>query len=260
MQLKFHKMHGLGNDFVIINQAEQGQHLNHDNIIWRELADRNRGVGFDQGVFLIPHDHNKCQIIIFNADGSRVESCGNASRCVAKLMMDQYQSQQIIIQTEGGEILAFRGQDHANITINMGQVRDYQEAIAYAGGYGYYVNVGNPHLVIFDANLSDELMQQLEHHQSFPNRINVEKVSVINDFELNVKVWERGAGFTQACGTGACASVVAAIRAKKINNHHNIKVNLSGGNLTIDYLENGNMMMTGEASYSFHGMSTNFIV
>jgi diaminopimelate epimerase len=259
MSLRFRKMHGLGNDFVILD-ARDGA-LEMDTARARAIADRRTGIGCDQLILLEPSDVADLRMRIWNADGGEVEACGNAARCVALL-----EGGETTIETKGGIIRASANGSAA--TIDMGVPRFGWEEIplAYAMDTAampvgweelqspFAVNVGNPHVVFFvdDADKVDlgRLGPLIEHDPLFPERVNVNVAS--RDGEaIRLRVWERGAGLTLACGTGACATAVAAIRRKLAQSP--VEVRLPGGALTIEWAPGETVRMSGPATDVFTG-------
>jgi diaminopimelate epimerase len=265
---KFIKMHGLGNDFVILDARDQAIGLNAEHV--RALADRNTGVGCDQ-VIIIEPAHNKAAdafMRIYNADGGEVMACGNASRCVASLLMDETGKTSLTLETGAG-LLEAQSAAGENITVDMGPANlDWQDIplakeadtlhLRFSRGAlkdPVAVNVGNPHAVFFvdDADAIDleTLGPEIEHHPFFPERTNVEAAQVLSPSQIRLRVWERGAGITQACGTGACATLIAAHRRRLTDRKASII--LDGGPLDIEWLENNHVMMTGPVAISFTG-------
>ena len=257
MAQHFVKMHGLGNDFVILD-ARNGA-VAMDEARARAIADRRTGVGCDQVILLEPSEVADLRMRIWNADGGEVEACGNATRCVALLGAET-------IETKGG-ILSAKA-NGASATIDMGKPRfEWDEIpLAYAMDTAAMpvawedlrdpaaVNVGNPHLVFFvaDADAVDlaRLGPSIENDPLFPERVNV-NVASIEDGAIRLRVWERGAGLTHACGTGACATAVAAIRRKLVTSP--VDVRLPGGVLTIAWAPGESVSMTGPATHVFTG-------
>ncbi len=259
MARRFHKMHGLGNDFVILDTREGAVEM--DAARARAIADRRTGVGCDQIILLEPSDVADVRMRIWNADGGEVEACGNASRCVALL-----EGGETSIETKGGIIRAAANGESA--TIDTGEPRFGWEEIplAYAmdtsampvGWDGlqnpFAVNVGNPHIVFFveDPGAIDlaQLGPEIERDPLFPERVNV-NVAAIDGEAIRVRVWERGAGLTLACGTGACATAVAAIRRRLVASP--VEVRLPGGSLTIAWAPGETVRMSGPATHVFTG-------
>jgi len=196
---------------------------------------------------------------IYNSDGGEVESCGNASRCVARLLMEERDTDRVVIDTPGG-VLVCTDAGSGEVTVDMGEPRfDWRDIplandvdtnrFTIEGLEAAAVNVGNPHCVLFDGDVA-ELGPKLEAHAMFPARTNVEVVTVRDRGHIRMRVWERGVGITSACGTGACASAVAAHRRGLTDSK--VAVELDGGTLTIE-LRDGHMLMTGPATLAFKG-------
>ena len=265
---KFIKMHGLGNDFVVLDARDQAIGLNAEHVC--ALADRNTGVGCDQ-VIIIEPAHNKAAdafMWIYNADGGEVMACGNASRCVASLLMNETGKTSLTLETGAG-LLEAQSAAGENITVDMGPANlDWQDIplaeeadtlhLRFSLGAlkdPVAVNVGNPHAVFFvdnaDAIDLETLGPEIEHHPFFPERTNVEAAQVLSPSQIRLRVWERGAGITQACGTGACATLIAAHRRGLTNRKASII--LDGGPLDIEWLENNHVVMTGPVAISFTG-------
>ena len=256
---RFHKMHGLGNDFVIIDAREDDMDLSGAQAA--AIADRHSGIGCDQLIVLRPSRQADVRMQIFNADGSEVEACGNAARCVARLIGDETR-----IETGGGIIIGKATADGA--IVDMGKPRFDWQAIplAYAMDtltmpVGWEdlqnpaaVNVGNPHVIFFvddsPAAELDRLGPMIEVDPLFPEKVNV-NIAHIDQGVIHLRVWERGVGLTRACGTGACATAVAAIRRGLVSSP--VQVNLPGGTLTISWQEGANIAMQGPTTYVFAG-------
>jgi diaminopimelate epimerase len=271
MGVPFRKMHGLGNDFVVVDARPNPVSI--DAAAARRIADRRRGVGFDQLIVIEPPanpDEAAARMRIRNADGGEVESCGNASRCVARLLMDETGRDAVVIDTAGGR-LDCRDAAGGGVTVDMGPARlDWREIPVArecdtlhmpisAGDLRdpVGVNVGNPHAVFFvkdaEAVPIETLGPPLETDPFFPQRVNVEAVSVLGPDRLRMRVWERGVGVTQACGTGACATAVAAVRRGLTGRR--VEVVLDGGPLTIEWREaDGHVLMTGPVATAFTGI------
>ena len=257
--MRFHKMHGLGNDFVVLDARAEPIAIDAPRA--RAIADRRTGVGCDQLILLEPSRVADLRMRIFNADGGEVEACGNAARCVTLLEGGSPR-----IETKGGVITG--AANGASATIDMGQPRFawHEIPLAYpldtrAIPIGweelqqpFAVNVGNPHVIFFveDANAVplDRLGPQIEQDPLFPERINVNAASYEGD-AIRLRVWERGVGITRACGTGACAAQVAACRRGLTGRRADVV--LDGGTLTIEWLADGHVLMTGPAAVSFRG-------
>ena len=252
-------MHGLGNDFVIIDAREEEMELSSAKAT--AIADRRSGIGCDQLIILRPSDKADVRMQIYNADGSEVEACGNASRCVAKLIGDETR-----IETAGGIIIGSATEDGA--IVDMGKPRFEWQSIplAYAMDtlnmpLGWEdlqnpaaVNVGNPHVIFFveesDIVELDRLGPMIEVDPLFPDKVNV-NVAHIEDGTIHLRVWERGVGLTRACGTGACATAVAAIRRGLVSSP--VQVDLPGGSLVISWKDGENIQMQGPTAYVYSG-------
>lgn len=259
-KLAFHKMHGLGNDFVIIDAREQSVIMTDE--LARALADRRTGIGCDQLILLEPSESADLTMRIFNADGSEVEACGNAARCVMRLVGHEAR-----IETAGGTITG--SPNDAGATLDMGRPRFEWDAIplAYAMDTAnipvgweeltnpIVVNIGNPHVIFFVDNAAaidlERLGPIIENDPLFPERINVNIATVEADGSITLRVWERGAGLTRACGTGACATTVAAVQRKLVGGE--TTVHLPGGDLNITWAPGETIRMTGPAAHVFSG-------
>ena len=260
MRVEFTKMHGLGNDFVVLDARAAPMAMAPG--LARALADRKTGIGCDQLIVLVPSTAADLGMRIFNADGGEVESCGNASRAVTMLLGHPAR-----IETLGGVIAG--EPEPGGATVDMGKPRfEWQDIpLAYAMDtlalpVGWEdlegpcaVNVGNPHVVFFVPACEEIELERLgpliEHDPLFPERINVNVATVTGPDRIRLRVWERGVGLTRACGTGACASAVAAIRRGLTARE--ITVDLPGGTLQIAWPMAGAVRMSGGASESFRG-------
>lgn len=256
---RFHKMHGLGNDFVVIDARDIAVEMNGPRA--RAIADRHTGVGCDQLILIEPSASADARMRIWNADGGEVGACGNAARAVGVLIGDA------TIETAGGTITARR--DGGAASVDMGSPRFDWDAIPLAYPLDTAalpvawdtlqapaaVDVGNPHLVfvVDDADTVDlaTLGPVIEHDPLFPERINVHVVAVTGPRSIAMRSWERGAGLTRACGTGACASAVVAIRRALVASP--VTVALPGGTLMIEWDAGGTIRMTGPATHVFDG-------
>jgi diaminopimelate epimerase len=258
MRRPFHKMHGLGNDFVIVDAREQPFEVTQ--ALAMAIADRHTGVGCDQLIVLEPSETADLRMRIWNSDGGEVESCGNATRCVVQLTGARR------IDSDGGML---EGSDFgAEVEVSVGEPRFGWDEIplAYALDTAALpmawdglsrpmaLNVGNPHVVFFVDDMNsipiEELGPKIEHDPTFPERVNVNLASVGGD-GIRLKTWERGAGLTLACGTGACATAVAAIRSKRAESP--VKVTMPGGSLTIAWEPGQPIRMRGTATHVFSG-------
>ena len=261
MRIPFIKMHGLGNDFIVLDGRE-------DSLppltapIAAALADRRSGIGCDQLIVLAPSQAADFRMRIFNSDGSEVEACGNAARAVAL-----YHGAPAQLETAGG-IIALTPQD-GGAAVDMGQPRFEWDAIplAYAMdtltmpvGWDELVNpaavnVGNPHVIFFvedcDAVPLETIGPQIETDPLFPERVNVNVATITSRDHIRLHVWERGAGLTRACGTGACATAVAAMRRGLAE--RTVTVTLPGGDLTIAWGEDDRIVMSGPAAEAYRG-------
>lgn len=264
----FVKMHGLGNDFVIIDARHQPLALTPAAV--RRIADRRAGVGCDQLLMIEPPRNGEAAAFlrILNGDGSEVGACGNGTRCVARLLFEETGGDHLVIETRGGR-LACRAAAEGGITVDMGAVRrdwrdiplaraaDTQHLPLAVGPLadGVAVNLGNPHAVFFVADVEAvplaELGPRIETDPLFPERTNVEVVSILASDRLRMRVWERGVGITRACGSGACAALAAAhgrgLAAAAA------EVILDGGRLRVELGEDGRIRLTGPAVISFTG-------
>jgi diaminopimelate epimerase len=266
--LPFLKMHGLGNDFVIIDARRREVDL--DQAQARAIADRRTGVGCDQLILIEPARSRLADAYmrIRNADGGEVEACGNGARCVADLLMREKGSRHIAIETTVGLLDAEAAGD-GQVSIDMGPARLDWRDIPLAKPMDTLhldlalgplespaaVNVGNPHAVFFvpDAEAVDiaALGPVLERHPLFPQRANIEVASLVGPDRIRMRVWERGVGITRACGTGACATLVAAARRKLTGREAEIL--LDGGSLRVEWLADNHVRMTGPVAVSFTG-------
>ncbi len=258
--LRFLKMHGAGNDFVIIDQRKGGGVMTA--ALARALGDRHRGVGFDQLAVMRADPAADIALDFWNADGSTAGACGNATRCVAHLMMAETGNGAVTIRTERGLLAAERRGDA--IWVNMGQPQqDWAEVpLAHAvdtlhlplPGDPVAVGMGNPHAVFFvpDADAVDLPLvgPVVEHDALFPARTNVEFVSLLSPDRLRLRVWERGAGITLACGSGACAVAVAA--HKRGLTGRQVRMEMDGGTLMAEWRDDG-VWLTGPVAHVFDG-------
>ncbi len=261
-------MQGIGNDFVLMDTIRDGAISGDVALTAQKLCDRRTGIGAD-GLILVEKPTSGLTMRMFNPDGSESEMCGNGLRTFARLCVDRgYASGSFPVQTGAGILTATVFDDHT-VSVDMGMAILSTKAIGMSvpeadrfvnqdigGGLkGTAISMGNPHLVIFATDLTKIDLSKdgpiLEHHPFFPARTNVHFVQIVSDSEIIMKTWERGAGITLACGTGACASAVASYLNGKTT--RKMKVNLPGGSLEVEYLENGRVQMRGPAEYSFEG-------
>ncbi|MEO5365137.1 MAG: diaminopimelate epimerase [Magnetococcus sp. WYHC-3] len=271
MRLAFAKMHGLGNDFVVFDRLDAPP--------WRPtsaqcaaLAHRRRGVGCDQLVLLEPCSGVTARMVIINADGSEAEMCGNAARCVGWYLRHRrgLPGPRYTLATGAG-VVGLELLDGDRVAVDMGtpvlqgtqipttwegMVVNHPLAVAETTVHLTAVSMGNPHAVLFDAAVErfplERVGPELERDPHFPRRVNVEVVQVLAPDRLRMRVWERGAGITEACGTGACAAAVAAV----LNGYcqRRVVVALDGGELDIHWRqEDGRVIMTGAAAMVFQG-------
>lgn len=272
MLLRFAKMHGLGNDFMVVDLISQRAHLSPEQI--RHLGDRNTGVGFDQ-LLLVETPQSPdvdFRYRIFNSDGTEVEHCGNGARCFAKFVHDQRLTgkREIAVQTSNGRMVLKMLKDQW-VEVDMGEpVLDPDQvpfdaptqAPSYTleqDGHNYtigVVSVGNPHAVMIvddvDAAPVVELGTKLEQHPRFPNKANIGFMQIIDRNTIKLRVFERGVGETKACGTGACAAVVAGQQQGLLD--AKVTAHLIGGDLTIDWQGPGHhLMMNGPTTHVYEG-------
>ncbi|KEA65200.1 Diaminopimelate epimerase [Marinobacterium lacunae] len=272
MLVRFTKMHGLGNDFMVIDAISQRIRFNADQV--RALADRNRGIGFDQLLLVEPPTRPEMDFRyrIFNADGSEVEHCGNGARCFARFVRDKklIMRDRIAVETARGEAMLNIRED-LQVEVDMGAPDLIPEQVpfiadAQSATYSVEVNgeqvelsavsMGNPHGVLVvdsvDTAPVETLGPALECHPRFPKKANIGFMQVVSRNEIRLRVFERGAGETQACGTGACAAVVAG-RLRGLLDER-VQVHLPGGDLEISWAGEGTpVMMTGPATTVFEG-------
>lgn len=266
--LPFRKMHGLGNDFVIIDSRGRGAVVTP--ALARALGDRNRGVGFDQLAEILDAQGADFRLDFWNSDGTRAGACGNATRCVSDLVMRKSGQDAIRLVTARGGLAAQREAD-GHVSVNMGHPQLDWAEIPLARvvdplhlpleGDPVAVGMGNPHCVFFvpDAEAVDVagLGRATEHDPLFPERTNVEFASLSGPDHLRMRVWERGTGITLACGSGACATAVAA-HLRGLTGRQ-VAIDVDGGRLEIDWREDG-VWMTGAVAHVFDGwLSADFL-
>jgi diaminopimelate epimerase len=273
-QIPFRKMNGLGNDFVVLDA--RAVPLAISETAAKAIADRKTGIGCDQLIVLEKSSGFDVRMRIWNAEGGEVQSCGNASRCVADLLFDENESNTATISTKGGILIASKAGDKM-VTIDQGVPKfgwkDIPLSEPFADTrhiemqYGpidqplihspSVVNVGNPHCIFWvdDLDVVDlgRAGPMLENHPLFPERANISFAKVVARNHLILRVWERGAGLTKACGTAACATMAAGHRIKIIDNK--CKITLPGGDLYMEVRESdGHVLMTGPVAYEFDGV------
>ena len=271
--MPFVKMHGLGNDFVVLDlrrSLADGRIPAIEGAAARAIADRHLGVGCDQVIALEPPRDDSADIFmrIANADGSESDACGNAARCVASLMFDELRRDRAIIETEAG-LLPARAESDGTVTVDMGEARSDWQDIPLAREVdtdhipvdagplkdGVGVNIGNPHAVFF-VDRADPIDlaawgPRLESDPMFPERANIGVAEIRGDGDIRLRVWERGVGQTLACGSAACAVVVAATRRGLA--HRSATVRVDGGELQILWRDDGHVEMRGAVATSFTG-------
>ncbi len=258
--MKFVKMHGAGNDYVYVNGFEE--QVADPASLARQISDRHFGVGSDGLILILPSQAADIRMRMFNADGSEAEMCGNGIRCVAKFAYGVLPLQ--LFANSAGKV--------ERVRVNMGRPRLTRGEIPMTGATDEQVikqplkvldrtftitcvSMGNPHCVIFVENVADFAVEKygpaIENHPLFPNRTNVEFVEIVSPTEVRQRTWERGAGETLACGTGASAVTVAGVLGgrteRRLTNH------LTGGNLEMEWVEDGSVFMTGPAVQVFEG-------
>ncbi|MFZ4540920.1 MAG: diaminopimelate epimerase [Rickettsiales bacterium] len=267
----FLKMHGTGNDFVLLDARKHPVTLTGLDV--KRLADRHFGIGCDQFLVLKPSKNAPAFMQIFNADGSEISTCGNATRCVADFLMREAGTTEATIDTGAGVRTGKRA-SNGDVQVNMGGPRVNWQEIPLAESRNTLhlgleqgllvdpaaINMGNPHAIFFVRDLAHIKMAEwgakLEHHPLFPERVNVSAVQVIDESHITMQVWERGTGITLACGTGACAAVVAGVRRGLVNAKCEVK--LPGGSLMVEWLKadantGGDVLMSGPVAYVFEG-------
>jgi diaminopimelate epimerase len=267
-KVPFLKMHGLGNDFVVLDFRHGAIPLGAGAA--RRLADRRTGIGCDQVILLEPPRHPAAHVLmrIRNADGSEAEACGNATRCIADLLYRETREPRMRIETAAG-LLEAEALSDGFFAVDMGPARTawHEIPLAHAADTdrvdltsdplteAVCTSIGNPHATFFvddvDAVDLEALGPALEHHPLFPQRANIGIAEIADRRRIRVRVWERGAGITRACGTGACAALVAANRRGLTERRADVE--LDGGTLDIAWREDGHVIMTGPATLSFEG-------
>lgn len=271
--MKFTKYSGLGNDFILVNGFKEK--IKDPFTAAQKLCDRHLGIGADGLVLVQPSETADLRMKIFNSDGSEAEMCGNASRCVPLFARKEGLTDKttLTLETLAGPIKTEIKDSHLGlVSVDMGVPRLLRGQIPMTGDptdtavdvplevggavrYGTAVSMGNPHFVMFGPDVEYAQLRELgplvEKNPAFPAKTNVEFVTVIDPQTVRMRVWERGAGITRACGTGACASVVAAVINGKTERR--VTVKLDGGDLLIDWPEQKNIFMTGPAEEIFEG-------
>lgn len=277
ISLQFKKWHGLGNDFILMETTPALLPVEDIRAFARQVCNRNFGIGGDGLVLIFKDDRDLINMRIFNADGSEAEMCGNAIRCVAKYVWQQgiVRDKAFPVQTGAGVMVPeviLDGKEVASVRVDMGEPVLEGDLIPVSGYSGRRVleepvnvdgrswqvtavSMGNPHCLLFVPSVSEAPVQQLgprlETHNLFPNKTNVEFIEVKSRDEIKLRVWERGVGETLACGTGTCAAVVGGILTDRLN--RKVQVNLAGGQLFVEWRENGRVYLTGSATEVFEG-------
>ncbi len=272
--IPFRKMNGLGNDFVVLDARACDLKLSEDEV--RSIADRSRGIGCDQLIVLEPARSADVFMRIYNADGSEVGACGNAARCVGYLLAQEMGRETASIETGAG-VLQARAASADSVTIDMGEPRFGWQDIPLAEPFHdttgielqigpidepilhspSVVNVGNPHAIFWvddiDAHDLARFGPLLENHSVFPDRANITLAQVLSPIHIRIRTWERGAGLTKACGTAACATVVAAARKRLAERRAHVDLP-GGGRLLIEWAETGHILMSGPAELEYEGV------
>jgi diaminopimelate epimerase len=270
MSRPFLKMNGLGNDFVVVETRTAPFAPTADEV--RAIANRETGVGCDQLIVVEPSDSADAQVRFWNADGEEVSACGNGTRCVGWLLMQASGKDEAVIETRAGRLIATRAGERL-VSVDMGLPGLNWQAIPLAAEHdtaslavALYdhadlmappgcVSMGNPHVVFFVPDVESVPVARIgpvvEHHPLFPEQVNVGFAQIKARDRIRLRVWERGAGLTRACGTGACAGLVAAARRDLTGRHATLE--LDGGELFIEWREDGHVVMTGPAAVDFMG-------
>lgn len=269
MSRDFLKMHGLGNDFVMIDGRKDD--FVPDQNFCLKVADRHRGVGYDQLIVISAPKDPAADIFmqIYNCDGSKTGACGNGTRCAASLLFKETGKSEGVIQTEGG-LLKVSHDGHGLYSVDFGPPRLAWQEIPLAremdtlnvavGNHGLVeaccVNVGNPHAVFFVSDVCaidlEAIGPKLEHDPVFPERCNIEFAQILDRAHIRMRVWERGTGITQACGSGATSTLIAAVRRGLSD--RKATIHLDGGDLIIEWRESDNhAILTGPVALSFQG-------
>jgi len=279
MKINFVKMHGLGNDFILIDCLHKSLgDTSFLSYLAKKLCDRNFGTGSDGLILILPSSNTDLKMRIFNSDGSEAQMCGNGIRCFAKYAYENklVSKNKFTVETLAGIItpeLIFKDKEISGIKVDMDIPKLKRREIPMEGKndptvvdetlkidskYVFKitcVSMGNPHCIIFVNNVQsipvDEIGPKIENHPLFPEKTNVEFIQVLNKQEINFRVWERGVGETLACGTGACAALVAAVLNKKTDRE--AIIHLRGGDLDIQWADDGHVYMTGPAELVFRG-------
>ena len=265
--VRFIKMHGLGNDFIIIEKSD-GIKVTKDLV--KNLSDRVKGIGCDLVVFLTNGDGKifDLKADFFNSDGSKAEVCGNALRCIGKFFCNKLNKNNLVVETESG-IIDIEMIEDEKISVDIGipkfrwneipisknlDTENLDIKLNYLKG-GFAVNVGNPHIIFFSDKIEKEKFLQdskkISNDKIFPHGVNISLVEIKSKKEINIITFERGAGLTNACGTGACASVIACHKLNLCNS--SVRVRMIGGELDIEISPDNHIFMIGEAKEVFQG-------
>ena len=259
--MKFTKMHGLSNDYLYV----YGEVPENIAALSQKLSERHLGAGSDGMIYISRSDIADFKMRIFNADGSEAKMCGNGIRCVGKYVYDKGYTDKKFLSIETLSGIKYLNLQIINgkvktVTVNMGKAEAEKPMTLTVDGKTVSlipVSVGNPHAVIFVDDIETAplltLGPKIEHHPFFPDGVNVEFVQVLEDDKLRMRVWERGSGVTMACGTGACATVMAAIAAKHCRYDETVSVVLDGGTLKIQIASDNTVQMTGPAETVYEG-------
>ncbi len=259
MSINFTKMHGCGNDFLIIDSRYQNINFSKEDIM--RLANYKKSIGFDQLLIIKNSDKADIAINIFNNDGSEINACGNGSRCVAKLILDEKDNSKHITIATNERILNAKRYDDL-ISINMGKAKIIQDDILFGKLHATLINIGNPHIIINidqggwtkEQNLANidffKYGPEIENDPRFPEKVNVNFVSVKNKNLVHLRTWERGAGATLSCGSGSSASFYSLFKQELINS--NATIRQEGGDLMLS-INNDEIILTGEAKISYIG-------
>lgn len=269
--MKFTKMHGIGNDYIYVNCFEEK--VENPEKVSIYVSDRHKGIGSDGLVLILPSDKADFRMRIFNADGSEAMMCGNATRCIGKYVYDKglTDKTEITLETNSGikylKLFPENGKVQSvevdmgkailvpkDIPVNFGKDRFIAEPVDVDGKEYKItcVSMGNPHAIVYMKNIEtlelEKIGPSFENHKLFPDRINTEFIEVVDKDNLNMRVWERGSGETFACGTGACASVVASVLNGYCKQDSEVTVHLRGGDLKITYKADETVIMKGPAA------------
>lgn len=271
MKIPFIKMHGLGNDFIILDEREKSYGLSEKQIIF--LCDRKYGIGADQVMCIQSKKGYDAYLDMYNSDGKPLRACGNGTRSIAWLLSQELKKPDIKMCSIVGDLPA-TVHDNGLVTANMGigrvgwqdiplkEERDTLNLDLGIDGIPAVVcsNIGNAHAVLFVNDVSNYDLEKLgpivEHHPIFEDRANFELIQILSPAKIRMRVWERGAGVTNACGSGACGSVIAGCHKGHLPRNEDIQVILDGGTLFIKYDDAGNTFMTGDANFVYEGVFT----